>query len=370
LGADVAIVGAGVSAAAAALTLRGSGLDVVAIGTTPTGRRPGEHLAAGARALLADLGVWEAFERDAHRPAHSTFSAWGTSELHERSFSLQPGGGGWYLDRARFERTLWAGVAPARIARILERVGRARLADGGWELTTRTGRTVPARFVLDCTGRTALVARRLASRIRADRQVAAFDLLTQHDRGVEPTPSVLVEARPDGWWYSTLVPDGRLAVAYFTDADLLPRGLRGDAGRWRALLSRAPLTARRVESAGYAAEGAPAITAACGQRLSTFTGDGWAAAGDAAAAFDPLSSHGITTALWAGREAALAAVAVLVHGDRSRLDAYRDSVERGVGRYHAEHRRMYALETRFRDRPYWRRRARGEQSMQSRGQIS
>ena len=78
----------------------------------------------------------------------------------------------------------------------------------------------------DATGRPAHLARRLgARRLRYDRLVGAAALLRS------PAPAsdtyTLVEAVPAGWWYSALLADGRMAVAFMTDGDLLDRGFRG-----------------------------------------------------------------------------------------------------------------------------------------------
>ncbi len=82
---------------------------------------------------------------------------------------------------------------------------------------------------------------------------------------------------------------------------------------------------------------------------------GWCAAGDAAAAFDPLSSHGMTTALWSGRQAALGIDAML-KGEAESLRVYAETMTAGVARYRVECQAVYAQEWRYADRPFWRRR--------------
>ena len=81
----------------------------------------------------------------------------------------------------------------------------------------------------------------------------------------------------------------------------------------------------------------------------------WMAVGDAAAAFDPLSSHGMTTALWAGERSASVLPAAL-DGDPSQLDAYAAAVADGVTRFLKQRKAIYGMERRFAQAPFWQRR--------------
>ena len=71
-----------------------------------------------------------------------------------------------------------------------------------------------------------------------------------------------------------------------------------------AICDTEPLAIEGLQSLLAAAEGLR-VVAADSSCLEVVEGDGWCAVGDAAAAYDPLSSQGITTALasgaWAGQ---------------------------------------------------------------------
>jgi flavin-dependent dehydrogenase len=84
-------------------------------------------------------------------------------------------------------------------------------------------------------------------------------------------------------------------------------------------------------------------------------GRGWAAAGDAAAAFDPLSSLGIGHAISSGIHAArVAHVTLCDTGDPA--DSYSSGVERVARDYLTLRRRYYAVEQRWPAQPFWARR--------------
>jgi flavin-dependent dehydrogenase len=102
-------------------------------------------------------------------------------------------------------------------------------------------------------------------------------------------------------------------------------------------------------------------TEACGARLDDVHGFGggpdaqWLAAGDAALAFDPLSSQGLYNALYSGMKAGQAIVAALA-GDDSALARYAGRLEQIRAHYLARRRAVYESEGRWADAEFWRQR--------------
>jgi flavin-dependent dehydrogenase len=91
-------------------------------------------------------------------------------------------------------------------------------------------------------------------------------------------------------------------AAYMTDADLLPKGGMPVSEYWQDRLERAPNTRSRLS--GCVPETGLRSVAANSYRMNPVTGNSWLVAGDAAIAFDPLSSQGIYRALKSGLLAA------------------------------------------------------------------
>jgi flavin-dependent dehydrogenase len=214
------------------------------------------------------------------------------------------------------------------------------------------GEDVACRVVVDATGRRAVIARALgaARRERADRLVAVYAVARtgpdDHDARTR------VEATPAGWWYSARVGGERRVVAFLTDADLLDRGLRAPE-RFAAALAGT----RHVLPEGVPIELAtrPATTAAHGSRLTPPRGAGWIAVGDAALAFDPMSSQGILNALATGLMAAKAVACPSdEHGDG--LARYEERLASVWAAYEAHRAAAYALEDRWPREPFWARR--------------
>ncbi len=352
--AEITVVGGGIAGTAACIALGRSGCTPFWIAPPPpSGERVGESLSPAANPILETLGLERLVACDAHRRSNATYAAWGTDRLTERNAILHLEGPGLVLDRARFEEDLRA--AAGGITAHPAGLRQARRTNGGWRLELDDGAQVGARFVLDATGRAAVIAREQAIRRRADQLVAACAFLAHRDESVEPTPATVIETVADGWWYAALLPDRRLAVNLYTDPDLLPRALSRDIERWRALLAATVWIRRWIEDAGFAVETPPELASAGTTWLDPVAGDGWAAIGDAAAAFDPLSSHGINTALWSAAQASRAAIAWLA-GDRMALDNYAQAVAIGIDRFLLQRAAIYGRERRFADRPFWRRR--------------
>ncbi|MGW9046359.1 FAD-dependent oxidoreductase [Streptomyces lydicus] len=370
---DVVVAGGGPAGCAAALTLARAGRTVLLAdaGTGPP--KAGEALVSAARLLLSDLGVAEQVLATGHLPCYGNLSAWGSPELSAADSLHDPYGHGWHLDRPLFDRRLRA-AARAAGADVAEHTAvrrPARRPDGTWRLTlcARTGsggeRAVRCRWVVDATGRGAAVAVRSGARRRTTDRLTALHLTLDPAPRESPDGRSLVESDRDGWWYTAPLPSGHRLVAYFTDPDLADPGLPGAAGsgaeRFRDRLLATRYVAHRARPHGLTTLRPPRRAAAHSAHLDRVHGDGWTAAGDAAAAFDPLSSQGILTALYTGLSAGRAVDAHL-HGDRTALAAYAAQVATARTAYAREHRAVHARETRWPDRPFWARRRRNQQA--------
>lgn len=353
----VAVAGGGIAGCATVLALARAGLPVAWIAPEAAqGDRPGESLGPAAGPLLTRLGLGDLLQGPRHRPAAVSFTCWGSAALLERSSAAVPGGVGHVVDRPLLEAALarHAGEC-AQVRRIRDALAGFRRDTGGWSLETAAGEALQAAFLVDATGRAAAIGRRLSVLRRGDSLVAACAFLQQQDPEVEPTPATLVEAVADGWWYATLLPDGRLAINYYSDPDLMPNGLGRDLAAWRGLVAESRYVSRWIDSAGFAVTAPPLLASAGTSWLDRAAGPDWIAVGDAAAAFDPLSAHGMTTALWTGIEGAKA-VALALDAAPEALDRYAGRVARGMASYRADRARIYGHERRFADRPFWRRR--------------
>jgi flavin-dependent dehydrogenase len=359
---DLAIIGGGPAAAAAAISARQSRLRTVVIARPArTGDQSGESLSPAAALTLRQLGLPQRFLDQEHQPCIGNASAWGSSDLHRYDFIRDPRGHGWHIDRSRFEACLTERArqsgADWRLISGSVAVGEQR---GGWELCLNGENHLFTRVVIDATGRAASFARRQGERrLDADRQVAWVTFLHSDDAAPVDT-TTWIESVEYGWWYSAIIPSGRMVTVLFSDADVLNTIAPPTVHGWSRLINSTIHISRRATIGGYRSVAPPRLVAAGSGRLSRFVGQGWFAAGDAAIAYDPISGHGLTVALQSGHDAALAA-AELLNGDATAPMRYQSVLTTAYERY-AEMRRMYYwLEGRWPSAPYWRRRREQQQ---------
>lgn len=354
---DVLIIGNGAAGLAAAITLRQKQLDATIV-HRPAHNAParvGESLAASARGSLQELGVWDVFRQTGHQPCYGNASCWGSPNLHCYDFIQSVSGNGWYIDRHRFQEMLRckaveSGVPFIPAERSLQLL---QLNDGSWEYK-EGDQWKTARRVIDASGRNSWLSRQLGiTRIRDDQQVAVISLLEAPDP-VSSTQS-LVEAVSDGWWYVSDAGRGRAVCIFFTDPDLHDRTDWQDPGYWAQKRMQTSFVKHRVAAGRYTYVQPPHYTAAGSHCLERFAGQGWFVAGDAACAFDPLSSHGIAFALRSGIDAGLAAAECLA-GMPTAADSYDQKLRWAMQTQEAQRVQIYRQESRWADQRYWQRR--------------
>jgi flavin-dependent dehydrogenase len=362
--ADVAIVGGGPAGAVAALTLARLGVTVALLDAGTRHSPVGETLPPAIRPVLDRLGLRATVEAEGYLPSVGSWSAWGGAEPWGHDFMFSRFGRGWHLDRRRFDALLreTARSAGAHFANGVSVTASRPMAGGGFRLHFVDGGEIAARIVLDASGRGAGFARQRGVKRRAlDRMVAlAGHVVRRADAEVEPA-ATLVEATPEGWWYSAPLPQDRLVAVFMTDADLA-RAMGASTESWLDRLAATTHTGARALRYGAGLAGPPVIVPAASSRLQRFGETDWLAIGDAAATQDPLSSEGILVAMESGLEGAAAAAQAL-RGDDGALAAAAARRETGWLGYLEQRNRYYGMERRWPDAPFWRRR--GDRERQS-----
>jgi len=362
-GADVVVVGGGPAGAAAAAAARAEGLDVELL-CAPRGFRPvpGESLPPGTDRLLDDIFGAPMLDHQQHRASFGNRSAWGTADVEATQFVDNPFGHGWHVDRPALDESLLDRLRTLGVrVRSGARVAGQEWTDDQWRicLNDHPGTAIRARAIVDATGRGARIARSQgARRRRLDRLVAAYWMLIIADAGDDDC-TTLVEAVPDGWWYTTPVPGHRRVVAFLTDSDLMPPRVARTGPDWHERLAHAPHIRDRLASSGSRLYSSPVILDAAVAHLDHPAGCGWVAAGDAAVSFDPLSSQGILTALMMGHGAGHAVAAVLTRADQQPLIRWGAEYARLLEAHLRLQAAYYALVRRWPTAPFWARRQNG-----------
>ncbi|WP_380676696.1 NAD(P)/FAD-dependent oxidoreductase [Salinigranum sp. GCM10025319] len=362
---DVAVIGGGPAGAVAACVLQRRGRDVALLEASRYDDwRLGETLTPITRRLLVALGLGEEFDRVDAVPSHGIRSHWGQADAAVRSFLANPYGHGWHVDRQAFDRRL--AEAAERAGAAVHRGTHVKACDfdaGGCSLAlerieadtspdTDGQCSIHADGVIDATGRRSVLTRRLGGDSTVHDRLVAVAVQYRADLDTVGRYT-LIEATTDGWWYSAPLPGDQLIVMWMTDADLLG-GVKRRAG-WHEWLNESGSTRERVAEASIVR--GPKVAAATSHRLRRPPGtDRWLAVGDAALAVDPLSGSGVQRAIDTGVKGALAMDRWL-DGDRSDAERYERELDDAFEEYLDRRRDYYGLETRWAERPFWRRRS-------------
>lgn len=316
-----------------------------------------ETLPGNAGGLLDRLRIKQLFDVGNYAKYSGNLVCWGSAALYDREFINEQDGQGWYIDRDHFDEALRRlarerGVTMQDQVRLLH----AEETTEGICISYKTDAdrvvTIEADFLIDATGRNALVSRSLGGKR------TTLDALTCFSTNVTPAVVLpegrsLTESHRDGWWFAVPVDGGSYHIQFMTDPDL-HRPLSEDLPQWFwRQLSLTKYCARHFMG-GSLTSGISVRTCTTGFAAEP-TGKYWAAAGDAAFSFDPLCSYGITTALGTGYYAALTADE-LMNGNEDALNGYKLILTRTFDSCARLLRVQYEEEMRWGDAPFWQRR--------------
>lgn len=352
------VLGAGPSGSAAAAELARHGFSTALIGRSGNQRaNVGECLPPSIRPQLEKACVWEEFLRAGHVPSVGIRSIWGSPVPADRDFLFSPYGSGWHIDRGRFDAmmrdsALRSGTEwlECHALRDVERI------PSGWRLrfTSSLGDYhVEAPLVVDATGRSSVFARRAgATRRSLDHMVGVAGYFPSRAATASIEPVILVEAVENGWWYTAPLPGEKLIAVFMTEAEFIQRHKLTQTGPWLELLDATVAQSRRIREHGCGLDSEIRVVQAESSFLDRIVDDCWLAAGDAAAAFDPLSSQGITAAVSSGLRAAQTAIAWFGGDDKSPLD-YADGMRREYAEYLTNRSLYYRMEQRWPESSFW-----------------
>ncbi|WP_299206699.1 tryptophan 7-halogenase [uncultured Tateyamaria sp.] len=342
----VLIAGGGPAGLAAAIALAERKVPVTVVDPSgKTAETRGELLAHGAAQIVQRLGLGHVLN-DALLIS-DVVSHWGAAGL--QSHGTHPGLGlhGWGIDRRALAKAMRERALDLGVTLHEARVSQSHPSETGWRVMVKTpagAETRHADYVIDATGRPAHIARRQqATVLHGPALVAALWQL-----GVPQHATMQAEAASNGWWYTVPHKTGG-TVGFVTGAATAKR----ISARPTAFLDSVKDTLSLVSLNGIST---PPWSMDCrSAALDHTSGSAWLATGDAATAFDPITSQGLFNALSAGFFAGNAA-ADAVSGDAEAPKVYDALLTRTVERAHATTHLQYAALP-F-DTPFWRHHAR------------
>jgi flavin-dependent dehydrogenase len=319
---DVVIVGGGPAGSVCATRLAQRGRRVVVLERE---RHPrfhlGESLLPNSLQVLDDIGVLPSVRERfiVKRGARFVDGADGTRTVrYAFAESFKPRWDhAFQVTREDFDELLFRHAAAAgadtregwEVTRVVTENGRAvgvtaRGPDGAEHVIT-------ARFVVDATGRDAMLARSQSSveRIPGLDRTALFAQVDRAwrdsgDREGDIQIVVFGEGERRGWFWLIPFADGRSSVGAVVSGAWIRehRELGGPEALFAAAVAEAPSLGQMLEGSTFLF--APRATADFSFRVRTVRGEGWISLGDAAGFIDPLFSTGAHLAMVAALKAA------------------------------------------------------------------
>lgn len=338
---DVVIVGAGPAGALAGICLARAGKKVALLDRAaeyPTAQiKVGESVPAATNNLLQKLSL-NPVDAAIHRPIPGAQSYW-AGEFLQQDFIQHAQGMGWRLDRTAFEQDLLQQAIQQKVELLPARLKAFHHDGNGWHIKADGSKNLQCEFILDASGRAAVVARKLGSlRTKGPPLVALWAVGEPTDTRIENlSAQTLTESQAEGWWYAAHLPSGRAIAIFHTNAQYAAE-LRSQPKKWwhqfkNTQLLQKTLNATTLQDVPLNTHEARTII------LQQPHGKGWAACGDAALSFDPLSSQGIFNAMATGH---MVSQAILSDDKEEGLRIYHERLK-GIMEIYQQRRLGYYL---------------------------
>jgi len=348
---DVIIIGAGPAACSIAASLSANGYRVLLIDRNTNRSSVGENLASTAKPYFPILKIDEERLDNEHLPIYQMGSLWGEGLPVWKDSIYNTNGFGWHLDREIFEKELLDNV----IANGAAYFSYATISSLSVEPCTVSfshqdkDYIAGGRFIVDCTGRNRFLQKQLAIKtIKYDTIIAANAYV--NDVNFSDT---IIEATENGWWYSASIPGSKKIISYYTNskseylkANRGPQSFLDLFNKTQFVKTKHPhLEAANLSTITY--------RFANSEKSEKITGNNWLCAGDSAAAFDPISSQGISTAISMGITAGEAIHQKLWKGTNYHVREYESEYDELFSNYLVKRQQLYSMVKSFPESHFW-----------------
>jgi len=338
---DVIVIGGGPAGSTTATLLARKGFDVLLLERERFPRfQIGESLLPFNNDIFQRLGILDQLQKGDFVPKYGAEFITGDGALgytfrfdenlpapHDRAFQVT---------RAKFDELLMKTANEAGVAvRQETNVVNADISDPKRvAVTTASGETIEARFVVDASGHAAFLGQRLGGRTQIEqlKSVATF----AHYRNV-PRPSgreggnIVVVVLRDAWfWMIPITPEIMSVGLVASHEHIKSCGLRPEELLERTI-RETPYVAARMKDAERVSD--VRTRKDFSYAMERIVGENFACAGDAAGFLDPIFSTGVYMAMKSAGLVADAIEAQLKQGNMRPLLAYQRSFHKAVGRY-------------------------------------
>ncbi|ARV14113.1 tryptophan 7-halogenase [Polaribacter sp. SA4-12] len=357
---SVIIIGGGPAGISCALALAKQGVkDILVVEAGDYSKFViGESIPPNSKRVLNSLGVFKDFLKENHLPCFGVCSYWGDDKRGYNDTVLSPFGHGWHLDRRRFnqffsEQAQKNGVVVKTNATFKKS---SQLKNGNFIVSYIKDDKevqVTSKFVVDASGTRSLFAKQQGSiPIEGESLICLIRRFKINDTD-KISSLTRIEAVENGWWYGAKLPNNEVLITFYTNQETLKRTKLSQVNHWMDALNKTVSIKKGVQETmalDKNIKGFP-VRSFC---LDKITGNNWLAIGDAASAYDPITSRGIYKSLTDGQYAAECIVEKL-NNNLDSLVNFDNYVSKNYSNYILERAHYYASEQRWKESLFWKR---------------
>lgn len=344
---DILIIGGGTAGATAAYILQNHGFKCMIVDNELQFKsfKIGESLISSAKPILEKAGLMPWVMKSFPQENLGNLSAWGSHQLVSRDYIYSPHGTGWHLDRALFDQCLRDAAKSAGVIFQNGYVKTVLKSDGLWFAQTKNIK-IKATLIIDASGRHSFMSKQLnIPRYKGNSLISIYS----HGKNVSKERRTLVETVPYGWWYTASIPgDRRVAALHIRPNDL--KSLLKVKTDWENLISATKYIRNFYEPGDIWSR--LKGTDASSVTQQDVSGEKWIAIGDAALAFDPISSQGIFNAIYTAWKAS-ALIKASFLSQVTTFDAYSNEIKNIENFYKNSEIEFYSQEKRWLDSNFW-----------------
>lgn len=344
----VVIVGRGVAASVLSFLLNKAGVSHVVL-DRKSQAKPfplGETLPPTALPLLKRLGLLAVFESCAIRKTFGYHSCWGSDQLSDTHFYFsRPYQYGLKLDKQALLKRL---AENTKVVQSYDHHFVVNLHEEQVEVLYAIDgerKKLNANTIVDATGRNRAVLKQLGVTIENYDHNTAFSCHLPKRKPTKLKHDVLVESFETGWGLVSGLNDKQQIVSLFSRPASSAFKAMKDYQNWPALLKNTVYLKDCLTADAAVKVRGGLANSSMPQKVGDHR---WLAIGDAALAFDPLSSHGITNAIYT----AWKALEEIKASDGNFSD-YSKNMSAIYETYLDSKTKLYKRENRWRHSAYW-----------------
>lgn len=351
---DVIIIGNGIAGLTLAMLLLRKGISFAILHRQDEKSlfALGETLPPSAMQLLYDLKLFSVFEKCAYRKTYGYHSMWGSTRVTDINFFHQnPHKFGLKINKQQTLDTLQEQLKEHMIPYqkgfdiISEAHGNTIV------LAKNEGiKMIQGKLLVDATGRNRAVLQKLNIKSQVHDELVALSCHIPKIKHPKLTHEVYVESFKEGWGIVSAISETENICTIFTTKGhtILPK--LKDVSQWKVTLQDTVYLKdflAEVNQTKFKGGNANSSIA------SQVSGANWLAVGDAAMSFDPLSSHGITNAIFTSVKAAYAIEKKLFEADMEAFSEYDEVMKLIFNQYLQSKNKLYQQETRWKNESFW-----------------